>query len=176
MTNKTKNTTQYVLDDTIQKTKDEDKQNKKTQHNMCWTPPYTRLKMKTNKTKHTTQYELDDTIQKTKYEDQQNKKDNTICAGHHHTQDKRGRQTNQKTQHNMCWTPPCTRQKTKTSKTKHTTQYVLDDTIQKTKDEDKRTKKHNTICVGHHHAQDKRRRQAKQNTQHNMCWTTPYTR
>jgi hypothetical protein len=56
---------------------------------MCWTTPCTRLKMKTNKTKHTTQYELDDTIQKTKYEDQQNKKDNTICAGHHHTQEKR---------------------------------------------------------------------------------------
>ena len=24
--------------------------------------------------------------------------------------------------------------------------------------------------------QDTRRRQAKQNTQHNMCWKTPYTR
>ena len=76
----------------------------------------------------------------------------------------------------MCWTPPYTRKKTKTNKTKNTTQYVLDDTIQKTKDEDKQNKKHNTICVGDHHAQDKRRRQAKQKTQHNMCWTPPYTR
>ena len=78
----------------------------------------------------------------------------------------------------MCWTTPYTRQKTKTSKTKQKTQYVLDDTIQKTKDEDKepkntiqyvldttihktededkQNKKHNTICVGHHHTQEKR--------------------
>ena len=98
----------------------------------------------------------------------------------------------------MCWTTPCTRQKTKTNKPTNTTQYVLDDTIHKTKtkknktnnttqyvleiimhktkDEDKQNKKHNTICVGDHHAQDKRRRQAKQKTQHNMCWTPPYTR
>jgi UDP-2,3-diacylglucosamine pyrophosphatase LpxH len=61
----------------------------------------------------------------------------------------------------MCWTPPYTRKKTKTNKTKNTSQYVLDDTIQKTKGEDKQSKKHNTICVGHHHAQDKSRRQAK---------------
>ena len=120
-----------MLDDTTHKKKDEDKQNKKTQHNMCWTTPYTRQKTKTNKTKNTTQYVLDNTIHKTKDEDKQNK--------------------------------------TKT-------QYVLDDTIQKTKDEDKRTKKHNTICVGHHHTQDQRRRQAKQKTQHNMCWTSPHTR
>jgi hypothetical protein len=40
----------------------------------------------------------------------------------------------------MCWTPPYTRKKTKTNKTKNTTQYVLDDTIQKTKDEDKQNK------------------------------------
>jgi hypothetical protein len=33
---------------------------------MCWTPPHTREKMKTNKTKN----------------------HNTICVGHHHTQDK----------------------------------------------------------------------------------------
>jgi hypothetical protein len=72
-TNKTKNTTQYVLDDTIHKTKDEDKQSKKT-----------------------TQYVLDDTIHKTKDEDKQNKK-TTQYVGHHHTQDKRRRQTNQKT-------------------------------------------------------------------------------
>ena len=126
-----------------------------------------------------------------KDEDQQNKTHNTICVGHHHTQEKRRRQIKQKTHHIMCWTPPCTRQKSKTSKIKHTTQYVLDDTIHRTKDEDKQTKKQNTMCwtpshrrpktntnktikhnaisVGHHHTHDKRRRQRKQKTQHNMC-------
>ena len=38
-------------------------------------------------------------------------------------------------------------------------------------DEDKQNKKHNTICVGQHHTQDTIRKQANQNTQHNMCWT-----
>ena len=189
-----------MLDDTIHNTKDEDKQTKKhnticvgrhhrqykggrqkTQHNMCWTPPHTRPKTKTNKTKNTTQYVLDDTIHKKKDEDKQTKKHNTICVGRHHTQDKRRRQTNQKTQHNMCWTPPhtrpktktnkpknttqyvlyttmhqkththntktCTRQKTKNNKTNNATQYVLDTTTHKKKNEDKQTKKHNTICV-----------------------------
>jgi len=75
-----------VLDTTIHKTKDEDKQNKKTQHNMCWTPPYKIQKTKTNKTKNTTQYVLDATIHKTKDEDKQNKKHNTICVGHHSSQ------------------------------------------------------------------------------------------
>jgi hypothetical protein len=32
--------------------------------------------------------------------------------------------------------------------------------------------KQNTLCVGHLHTQDTRRRQTK----HNMCWTSPYTR
>jgi hypothetical protein len=120
---------------------------------MCWTPPCTRPKTKTSKIKHTTQYVLNTTIQKTKDEDKKNH--TTICVGHHHAQDKRRRQTKQITQHNMCWTPPYTRQKTKTNKTKNTTQYVLDNTIHKTKDEDKQHKTHNTICVGRHHAQDK---------------------
>ena len=122
---------------------------------MCQTPPYTREKMKTNKTKN-----------------------NTICVRHHHTQEKRqrqtkqktqhnmcqtppytrekNRQTKQKTQHNMCQTPPYTREKMKTNKTKNTTQYVLDTTIHKRKDEDKQNKQHNTICVRHHHTQEKR--------------------
>jgi hypothetical protein len=30
----------------VTKTQDEDKQNTKTKHNMCWTPPYTRHKTK----------------------------------------------------------------------------------------------------------------------------------
>jgi hypothetical protein len=40
----------------------------------------------------------------------------------------------------------------------------------------------NTYCgvvffgVGRHHTQEKRRRQIKQKTHHNMCWTTPYRR
>jgi hypothetical protein len=73
----------------------------------------------------------------------------------------------------MCWTTPYTKQNTKTIKTNNTTLYVLDTTIPNTKDEDKQNKKHNIICVGRHHTQDKRRRPRKQKTQHNMCWTTP---
>ena len=46
-----------------------------------------------------------------------------------------------------------TRHKTKTSKTKNTTQYVLNTTIQRTQDEDKQNKKHNTICVGQRNMQ-----------------------
>jgi hypothetical protein len=38
---------------------------------------------------------------------------------------------------------------------------VLDTTIHKTQDEDKQNIKHSTICVGHHHTQDTRRRQTK---------------
>jgi hypothetical protein len=58
---------------------------------------------------------------------------------------------------------------TKTNKTKYTPQYMLDTTIHKTQNEDKQNKIHNTICVRHHHTQDTRRRQTKQNTQHNIC-------
>ncbi len=46
---------------------------------------------------------------------------------------------------------------------------MLDTTIHKTQDEDKQNKIHNTIFVRHHHTQDTRRRQTKQNTQHNIC-------
>ena len=49
----------------------------------------------------------------------------------------------------MCWTPPCTRHKTKANKTKCTTQYVLDATIHRTQDEGKQNKVHN----GHNHTQ-----------------------
>jgi hypothetical protein len=111
---------------------------------------------------------------KTQDEDKQNKKHNTICVGHHYAQDTRRRQTKQKTQHNMCWTPPYTRHKAKTNKTKNTAQYVLDTTIHKTQDEDKQNIKHSTICVGYHYTQDTRRRQTKQKTQHNMCCTPLY--
>ena len=82
---------------------------------------------------------LDDTIHKKKNEDKQTKKHNTICVGSHHAQDKRRRQTNQKEQYNMCWTPLHPRPKTKTNKAKNTTQYVLDTTIHKTQDKDKKT-------------------------------------
>jgi hypothetical protein len=121
-----KNITQHVLDTTIHKTK-----SNKTKHNMWWTPQYTRHKTKSNKTKNKTQYVVDTTIHKTKDEDKQNKKQNTIFVGHHHTQDKRRSQTKQKTQHNMCWTPLYTRHKTKTNKIENTTQYVLDTNIRK---------------------------------------------
>ena len=56
----------------------------------------------------------------------------------------------------MCWTPPFTKQKTQHN--------MWDTTTHKTKDEDKQNKKHNTICVGHHHAQEKD--QDKQNKKH----------
>jgi hypothetical protein len=49
---------------------------------------------------------------------------------------------------------------------------VLDTTIHKTKDEDKQNKKHNTIYVGRHHTQWKRRRQTNQKPQHNVMDTT----
>ena len=57
----------------------------------------------------------------------------------------------------MFWTPPNTRHKTMTSKTKNTTQLVLDTTKHKTQDDDKQNKKHNKICFGHHQTQDTRR-------------------
>ena len=55
-------------------------------------------------------------MHKTQDEDKQIKKHNTICVGHHYTQDTRRREANKKTQHNMCWTPLYTRHKTKRSK------------------------------------------------------------
>jgi hypothetical protein len=76
---------------------------------------------KEKQSKNTTQYVLNTTIHKSQDEDKQNKIHNTICGGHHHTQDTRQR----KTQHNMWWTPPYTRHKTK----KNTTQYVVDTTL-----------------------------------------------
>jgi hypothetical protein len=52
------------------------RQQNKTQHTMCWTPPRTRRKTKRNKnTKKNTK--------KTK----QNQKTNKICIGHHYSQD-----------------------------------------------------------------------------------------
>ena len=77
-----------MLDTTIHKTQDEDKQNQK----------------------NTTQYMLDTTIHKTQDEDKQNKKHNTICVGHHHTQDTEQRQIQ------------CTRHRTKTNNAQDTEQ------------------------------------------------------
>ena len=57
---------------------------------------------------------------------------------------------NKNTTH-ICWTPLCIRHKTQINKTKNTIQYMLDTTIHKTQDTDKQSKKHNTICVGHHY-------------------------
>ena len=75
----------------------------------------------------------------------------------------------------MCWTQLCERYKPKTNKTKNTTQYMLNTTMHKTQDADKQNKKHNAICVEHHHTQDTRRRKTKRKTQHNMCWTPLYS-
>jgi hypothetical protein len=47
---------------------------------------------------------------------------------------------------------------------------MLDTTIHKTQNEDKQNKIHNTICVRHHHTQNTKRRQTKQNTQHNIVY------
>jgi hypothetical protein len=80
-----------VLDITTHKRKDEDKQNKKSQHNMCWTPPHIREKTKTNKTKNTTQYVLDDNHAQDKRRRQTKQKNNTICVGRLHAEDKRRR-------------------------------------------------------------------------------------
>ena len=52
---------------------------------------------------------------------------------------------------------------------------MLDITKHNTQDGDKQKQKHNMICVGHHQAQDTRRRQTKTKTQHNMCWTPLHT-
>ena len=117
----------------ITKTQDEDKQNTKTKHNMCWTPPYTRRRQTKQKTQHNmcwtppytrrrqtkqkTQHNMCWTPPYTRHKTKTSKiqKHSTLCVGHHHTQDTRRRQTKQKTQHNMCWTPPYTRHKTKTN-------------------------------------------------------------
>ena len=78
-TNKTKNTPLYVLDTTIHKIQDQDKQNKK----------HTTICVGHNHTQDTRPR-------------QTKQKHNTICVRHHYTQDTRPRQTKQKTQHNMC--------------------------------------------------------------------------
>jgi hypothetical protein len=87
-----------MLDTTIHKMKTNKAKN---QHNICWTPPYTRRRQTKQKT-------------------------NTIYAGHHHApdEDKQSKKPTQymldttihqmktnktKNQHNICWTPPCTR-------------------------------------------------------------------
>ena len=152
-------------------TRHKTKTKKHTQHNMCWTRPFTRHKTTTT---------------------------NIICVGHDHSQDTRRRQPTQyvldttihKTQdddnqHNMCWTRPFTRHKTTTTniicvghdhsqdtRRRQPTQYVLDTTIHKTQDDDNqhnmcwtrpftrhKTTTTNIICVGHDHSQDTRRRQ-----------------
>jgi Flp pilus assembly protein TadB len=145
-TNKAKNITQYVLDNTIHKTQDEDK------HILCyvfcfvclssscvlwvwWCPTHIVLcfwlclfvlvlclvgmVMSNTYWRHKTR------------KNKQSKKYSTICVGHHHTQDTgRG----------------------KTSKAKNIAQYVLDITIptrHKTRT-NKQSKKHSTICCPTH--------------------------
>jgi len=55
------------------------------------------------------------------------------------TQDTKRKQTKQKTQHNICWTPLYV------NRHKNTTQHMLDTTIRK------QTQNHNTTYVGHHY-------------------------
>ena len=108
----------------MHKTQDEDKQIKK--HNtICVGHHYaqdTRRREANKKTQH-----KDTTIKKHNItcvghhyaqdtRQTKNKKHNITCVGHHYAQDTRRRQTNKKTQHNMCWTPLYTRHKTKRSK------------------------------------------------------------
>jgi hypothetical protein len=90
---------------------------------------------------------LDNTIYKK--QDKYNKRHNTICVGNHYIQETR--QIQQNTQHNMCWTPLFTRNKTNTTKTQHNMCWTPLYTRNKTKT--------NTT-----------------KTQHNMCWTPLYTR
>ena len=86
----------------------------------------------------------------------------------------------------MCWTPLYTRHKTKTNKTKNTTQYVLDTTIHKTQDEDKQNTTQYVLDTTMHKTQDGDKQNTTQyvldtpctrhktktnKTQHNMCWT-----
>jgi hypothetical protein len=52
-----------------------------------------------------------------------------------------GMTAKQKIQHNMCWTPSYTKHGMKKYKAKNTTQYMLDTIIHKTRDEDKQGKK-----------------------------------
>ena len=99
---------------------------------MCWTQPYSRLCTMTSKTNNTTLYVLDTTIHKTQDIDKQDKLHNTICVGHHYTQETGRRQTRQITQYYVSWTQPYTRHRTTTNKTNNTTLYVLDTTIHKT--------------------------------------------
>jgi hypothetical protein len=138
------------------KTQDEDKQNK-----------------------YTTQYVLDTTIHKTQDEDKQNKIHNTICVRHHHTQD---------TKHILCcvFCFVCLRLVSCVwwclthivlcilfclSSSCVLCMLVFNKycVVYFAQDEDKQNKIHNTIFVRHQHTQDTRRRQTKQNTQHNIC-------
>jgi predicted membrane protein len=131
-----------------------------TQHNMCWTPLYTRNKTKTNTTKHTTQYVLDTTIYKKQDED----KHIVLCCLLY--------LSSSCFLYIMVSNTYCVVlfvvfvfvlflvYSGVTNTTNNTTQYVLDTTIYKKQDEDKYNKQHNTICVGHHYIQETRRRQS----------------
>jgi hypothetical protein len=120
-------------------------------------------------------------------EDKQNMKYNIICVGHHHTLDTRRRQAKHEIQHNICWTSPYTRHY-------YVVFHVLLVFVSCLVYGDVQhilcciscfaclrlvssvCIKYNIIYVWHHHTLDTRRRQAKQEIQHNMCWTSPYTR
>jgi hypothetical protein len=124
-TNKTNNTTLYVLDTNIHKTQ-----------------------TMSNKTNNTTLSVLDTTIHKTQDDD-----NHTQDTGRRQTRQitqhymcwtqpytRHWTKTRQIIQHYMCWTHPYTRHRTTTNKTNNTTLYVLETTIHKTLDDDKQDK------------------------------------
>jgi hypothetical protein len=162
-----------------------------TQHNMCWTTPYTRPKTKTNKTK--TQHNICWTTPYTRPKTKTNKPKNTTQYG--------------VVQHILCfvfyfvclrlwscvWCRPthivlcflfclssffflCM----VSSNIYCVVFFVLFvNTIcvgdHHTQDQRRKQTKqiNNTICVGRDHTQDKRRRQTNQKTQHNSVWCRP---
>jgi hypothetical protein len=176
---KPKNTIQYMLDTTIHKTQDEDKQNKKTQHNICWTPPCTRWRQTKQKSVFFVLFVF---ILCLVYGGVQH----ILCCVFWFCLSSSCVLcmvvssiycvvffgfvclhlvscvwwcpayivlcffvlfvfilclVYRCVQHILCWTPPYTRHKMKTNKTKNTIQYMLDTTIHKTQDEDKQNKK-----------------------------------
>jgi predicted membrane protein len=112
-------------------------------------------------------FSLVTTIHKRKDEDKQNKKHNTICVRLHYTQEKKQRQTNQKTHIVLCFLFCLSLSFLLCIVVSNTYCVVLWFCL---------SSSFLTICVRHHYTQEKRQRQTKQKTQHNMCLTPLYTR
>jgi len=69
----------------------------------------------------------------------------------------------------MCCTPPYTKHKTKTKKTKNTTQYVLNTTRHKTKTNNAKNTTQFVLDFTIHKTKTN-----KTKTHHNLCWTPLY--